>query len=163
VKPADLKASLAAILSSSIASLCCLLPLTILVLGLGSGAFLAGTTRYSSVFIPAGALGLGLAWSLYVRERRRCARQGCAMGGRRLNLAVLLASTVVLVAAVTLTALPDSAAPLVASWDRQAAVAEGTGALGRGDARPPQARETTSSDASMVSLPRVTLRVEGMY
>lgn len=39
-------------------SLCCVLPLTVIVLGLGSGAFMAVTMRYRWLLIPAGVLGV---------------------------------------------------------------------------------------------------------
>ncbi len=43
---APVGASVAAWIGADLSSLCCLLPLTVIVLGLGSGAFMAVTMRY---------------------------------------------------------------------------------------------------------------------
>ena len=45
---------IAGMAGATLASLCCLLPLTVVVLGLGSGAFMATTMVYRWLFIPAG-------------------------------------------------------------------------------------------------------------
>src|SRR2546427_10746894 len=50
-------AGVAAWLGAALSSLCCLLPLTIIVLGLGSGAFMAVPMRDPGVLVPAGGLG----------------------------------------------------------------------------------------------------------
>lgn len=165
MKLTDLKSSAAAVLSASIASLCCLLPLVVVVLGLGSGAFMAVTMRYTYIFIPVGILGTGLGYYLYFRERQRCASLGCAMGGRRMNLALLAVSTVVLAAAVTLTAMPDYTARLIASWGGQVTmegVGDGMGGSGQGDAATHPAQGSASSDKGEGVLASVTLRVDGM-
>lgn len=166
MKPADLKPSLTAILSASIASLCCLLPLVVVVLGLGSGAFMAVTMRYTSIFIPVGALGTGLGYYLYFRERRRCDRLGCPMGGRRANLALLAASTLVLGVAVTLTAMPEYTARLIASWGGQVAMEEMGGMGGSsptGATRHPAGGSAVSGEGQATgAIASVTLRVDGM-
>ncbi len=48
-----------------LASLCCLLPLTVVVLGVGSGAFMATTMAYRWLLIPAGVLAVGLGFALW--------------------------------------------------------------------------------------------------
>jgi len=65
-------AGLAAWVGAGLSSLCCLLPLAIITLGLGSGAFMAVTMQYRWILIPAGVLGVTAGFMLYVRERRRC-------------------------------------------------------------------------------------------
>jgi len=166
VKLADLKSSATAVVSASISSLCCLLPLVVVVLGLGSGAFMAITMRYTYIFIPVGILGTGIGYYLYFRERRRCARLGCPMGGRRVNLTLLLSSTVVLAAAVTLTALPDYTARLIASWGGQVAMEDmaGMGGSSPSGATAPQARGSASvpEGGATGAVASVTLRVDGM-
>lgn len=162
MKLADLKSSAAAVVSASISSLCCLLPLVVVVLGLGSGAFMAVTMRYSFIFIPVGILGTGLGYYLYFRERRRCDRLGCRMSGHRVNLVLLVTSSLVLGVAVTLTALPDYTARLIASWGGQVAMEDGMGGSGRGDATTHQAQRPASSDKGESILASVTLRVDGM-
>ena len=97
-----------------LSSLCCLLPLTVIVLGLGSGAFMAVTMQYRWVLIPAGMAGVASGFGLYVRERRRCARLACRMAGSRLTLAVLILATVVVSAAIALDRLPELTSDLIA-------------------------------------------------
>jgi glucose dehydrogenase len=107
-------ASLAAWLGATLSSLCCLLPLAVIVLGLGSGAFMAVTMQYRWILIPTGALGVAAGFALYARERRRCARLACHMAGSRLTLALLIVAAVVVSAAVALDQLPELTADLIA-------------------------------------------------
>ncbi len=153
MKISDLKSSAVAVLSASVSSLCCLLPLLVVVLGLGSGVFMTVTMKYSFIFIPAGILGTGAGYYLYVRERKRCDRLGCRMVGRRANLALLVVSTVVLGVAVTLTALPDYTARLIASWSGPAAM---EGKMGR------SAGQGAADRVGPVALASATLGVDGM-
>lgn len=90
-----------------LSSLCCLLPLTVILLGLGSGAFMATTMRYRWLLIPAGVLGIAAGFALYVRERRRCDALGCRMVGSRITLALLLVATVVVATSVMLDRFPE--------------------------------------------------------
>ncbi len=153
MKISDLKSSTVAVLSASVSSLCCLLPLLVVMLGLGSGAFMTVTMKYSYIFIPVGILGTGTGYYLYVRERKRCDRLGCRMVGRRANPALLVVSTVVLGVAVTLTALPDYTARLIASWSGTAAM---EGKMGR------SAGQGAADPLGTVALASATLRVDGM-
>jgi hypothetical protein len=73
----SLGAGVAAWAGAVLSSLCCLLPLAIIVLGLGSGAFMAVTMQYRWILIPAGILGVGAGFVLYARERRRCKQLAC--------------------------------------------------------------------------------------
>lgn len=164
MKVSDLKSSVAAVISALISSLCCLLPLVVVVLGLGSGAFMAVTMKYSLIFIPAGILGTGAGYYLYVRERRRCHRLGCRMVGGRLNLVLLVMSTLVLSISITLTASPDYTAHLIASWGGTAPMEDGmSGPAGHGvgaqaGSPPPSSRESGAT----VPVARVTIQVDGM-
>ena len=162
MKLAGLKSSGVAILSASVASLCCLLPLIVIVLGLGSGAFMAVTMQYTSVFLPVGILGTAAGYVLYFRERRRCDRLGCAMADSRINLVLLLVSTVVLAAAVTLTALPDYTARLIASWGGMAAMEPGAMASPAPVAHPATAGPVSGPQGPAMAAATVTLQVEGM-
>ena len=58
MKPETIGAGVVAWVGASLASLCCLLPLTVIALGLGSGAFMAVTMQYRWIFIPAGIAGV---------------------------------------------------------------------------------------------------------
>lgn len=107
-------ASVVAWVGAALSSLCCLLPLAVIVLGLGSGAFMAVTMQYRWVLIPAGVPGVGLGFVLYVRERRRCARLACRMAGSRLTLGLLVAASLVVAAAIVLDRFPEMTSDLIA-------------------------------------------------
>ncbi len=110
---ADLKSGFLAIVTAGVSSLCCLLPLTVILLGLSSGAFMMTTMRYRAIFIPAGVIGVGLGWLLHVQERRRCNALGCRMAGGTLNLSLLLVASLVVAAAVALDQFPGVTADLL--------------------------------------------------
>ena len=109
-------AGVVAWIGAALSSLCCLVPLAVIVLGLGSGAFMASTMRYRSVLIPAGAAGVVTGFALYARERRRCTAAACRMIGSRATLALLVAAGLVVLAAVALDRFPDITADLLARW-----------------------------------------------
>ncbi len=96
-----------------VSSLCCVLPLTIVLLGLGSGAFMATTMKYTAIFVPIGVASVSVGFYLYFREKRRCANVGCRMVGRTLNLVLLGVSAVVVATAVFLTLFPGLSANLL--------------------------------------------------
>jgi mercuric ion transport protein len=103
----DLRAGLVSFGSAFIASLCCLLPLAVVLLGLGSGAFMMVTMEYRSVLLPIGIGGVGLGYFFYLRESRRCQAAGCAFAGRKLNLSLLALATIMLLAEVALATFPE--------------------------------------------------------
>jgi hypothetical protein len=96
-----------------LASLCCLLPLSVVVLGLGSGAFMATTMAYRWLLIPAGVLGVGLGVVLYARGRRRCDALGCRVAGARLTLALLIAASLVVATAIVLDQFPETTSDIL--------------------------------------------------
>ena len=108
----NLKPAVVSLLGAFAASLCCLLPLAVIVLGLGSGAFMATTMRYQWILLPLGILAVTAGYVWYFRERRRCQGLVCAMAGGRLNLVALGLATVVLLGEVVLVAFPERASQL---------------------------------------------------
>src|SRR5262245_64925451 len=104
---AALAAGVVAWVGAALASLCCLLPLTVIVLGLGSGAFMATTMPYCWLLLPAGIVGIGAGFILYVRERRRCDTLTCRMAGRRTALALLILASLVVGTTVVLDRFPE--------------------------------------------------------
>lgn len=96
-----------------VSSLCCVLPLVIVLLGLGSGAFMATTMKYTALFIPVGVASVSVGFYLHFREKRHCATAGCRMAGSTLNLVFLSVSAVVVAAAVLLTLFPGTSANLL--------------------------------------------------
>lgn len=104
----DLKSGLVSFGGAFVASVCCLLPLTVVLLGLGSGAFMVTTMRLRPLFLPLGILVVGTGYYVYFCERRRCEAMGCRMAGSRLNLALLGVATVMLAIEVAFVLFPDA-------------------------------------------------------
>lgn len=109
----SLKAGLVSFSSAFVASLCCLLPLVVVLLGLGSGAFMMATMQYRFILLPVGLLGVAFGYYFYFREKRQCATVGCAFFGRKLNLALLVLATVMLGAEVLLAVFPETTSTLL--------------------------------------------------
>jgi hypothetical protein len=97
-----------------LSSLCCLLLLAVIVLGLGNGAVMATTMRHMSLLIPAGVLGIAAGFVLYTRERRRCDVRGCRMAGSWVTLAGLIVASAVVAASTVLDRFPDMTSDLLA-------------------------------------------------
>ncbi len=114
MKAGSVGAGLAAWAGAALSSLCCLLPLAVIVLGLGSGAFMAVTMQYRWILIPAGVLGVTAGFLLYVLERRRCAQLACRMAGSRLTLAVLIVASFVVATSIALDRFPEMTSDLLA-------------------------------------------------
>ena len=110
----SLGASVAAWVGAVLSSLCCLLPLAVIALGLGSGGFMAVTMPYRWLLIPLGVIGIVTGFGLYLRERRRCEALACRMAGRRISLALLILATVVVGASMVLDRFPEATADLLA-------------------------------------------------
>jgi len=114
LRPGAVGAGVAAWVGAALSSLCCLLPLAIIVLGLGSGAFMAVTMKYRGVLIPAGVVGVTTGFTLYVRERRRCNAAACRMAGSRVTLALLIMAGLVVTASIALDRFPELTSGLLA-------------------------------------------------
>ncbi len=113
MKVGTIGASLVAWSGAALSSLCCLLPLAVIVLGLGSGAFMSVTMRYRWLLIPAGVLGVAGGFVLYARERRRCDALGCRMAGSRVTLAVLIVASMIVATSIVLDRFPEMSADLL--------------------------------------------------
>jgi mercuric ion transport protein len=119
VKSGSLGAGTAAWIGAVLSSLCCLLPLAVIALGLGSGAFMAVTMRYRWLLIPAGVLGVAIGFVLYARERRRCTAAACRMAGSRVTLALLVLAAVVVTTSIALDRLPELTSDVLAYLTRE--------------------------------------------
>jgi copper chaperone CopZ len=90
-----MKAKHAGILSAILGSICCVGPLLLVALGLGTTAALIA--RYHWLFVTAAMGILAWAWVKYFREKTRCTCEHRAMISRGLSLLTLLiASAIVL-------------------------------------------------------------------
>ena len=148
--------------SAAISSLCCLLPLAVVALGLGSGAFMAITMRYSHIFIPTGIVGVSLGYYLYFRERRRCAQLVCQMAGSRVNLALLIVSTLILISATTLVAFPSYTNALITSMGGEVAMGSRQAKQSGATRQNMTVQGLTSRSDPHVVEARVTLQVTGL-
>ncbi len=110
---AHLKAGLISFGGAFLSSLCCLLPLVVILLGLGSGAFMMTTMQFRPLFLPLGFLGVGSGYYLYFRERRRCQTLACRMAGARFNLALLIVATFMLAIEMVFILFPEALWSLV--------------------------------------------------
>src|SRR5882724_8354833 len=88
-----MKAKHAGILSALLATTCCVGPLLLIAVGLGSGAAFVG--RYHWFFLIAGIAMLTLAWAKYLREKTVCDCEHKTMQGRRSGMFTLLIATVI--------------------------------------------------------------------
>lgn len=113
MKLADLKAGGLASGGAVLASLCCLLPLVVVLLGIGSGAFMAMTLRYRPLLLTLGVAGVSGGFWLYLREGQRCAAVGCQMEARRVNGGLLTLATCILLAEIFLALLPEWSSKLI--------------------------------------------------
>lgn len=107
-------ASVVAWIGAALASLCCLLPLAVIVLGLGSGAFMATTMQYRWLLVPAGIIGIVTGFALYLRESRRCDALACRMAGSRLTLGLIILATLVVATTIVLDRFPAFTSDLLA-------------------------------------------------
>lgn len=108
------KAFIISIPSAVVASLCCVLPLGVVLLGLGSGTFMMVTMRYSKIFIPIGVIGVGLGYFFYFQERKKCKAMACRMTGGTLNLIALIFATVLVLMAIVFNVFPETIASFLA-------------------------------------------------
>lgn len=111
---APVGAGVIAWIGAVLSSLCCLLPLAIIVLGLGSGAFMVVTMQYRWILIPLGVLGVITGFVLYARKRRLCDAMACRMAGSRVTLALLILAGVVVATSIVLDQFPESTSELLA-------------------------------------------------
>jgi copper chaperone CopZ len=88
-----MKANFAGILSALLATTCCVGPLVLVAIGLGSGA--AFVRRYHWLFLIAGIAVLTWAWAKYLREKTVCDCERKTMQGRRSGMFTLLIATVI--------------------------------------------------------------------
>lgn len=97
-----MKASRLGILSAIVASSCCVLPVLLVVAGLGSLGVGSLLGRFHWGFIGVALALLIYAWRVYFKERRRCRAASCEMkSGKTTKWALLVASLIVF----TLTSL----------------------------------------------------------
>lgn len=93
-----MKVGVLGIFSAIFASICCVLPLLLIFLGLGSLGVGAAISRYHWLFLGIGVLLVVLAWGYYFKEKQ--------MRSKRLTQIILIAASVVVVIFVLLSLYP---------------------------------------------------------
>jgi len=91
-----MKAKYAAILAAVLGSICCVGPLLLIAVGLGTSAAVIG--RYHWFFFIGAFAILVWAWAKHFREKARCACEHRPMDGRRLSFFTLLIASVIVLA-----------------------------------------------------------------
>lgn len=95
------------IVAGLLAASCCLLPIALIATGLAGAGVMMTMMRFEWLTLPLGVVGLGVAFALYGRSRRRCDAAGCRFVGRRLNQIALSLATVLVVIALLLKIFPS--------------------------------------------------------
>ena len=120
-----MKAKYAGIFSALLATTCCIGPLLVVAIGLGSGAAFVG--RYHWLFLIAGIAVLTWAWAKYLREKTMCDCEHKTMQGRRSGIFTLLIATVIVLGFGSLNISRYVFASAPASAQTQTQLANGLG------------------------------------
>ena len=91
-----MKAKSAGILAAVLGSICCVGPLLLIAVGLGTGAAVIG--RYHWFFVIGAFAVLAWAWVRHFREKTRCACENQPMNDQRVSLFTLLIASVIVLA-----------------------------------------------------------------
>src|SRR5438128_6742627 len=116
-----MKAKRAGILAAILASTCCIGPLLLVAIGVGSGAVFVG--RYHWFFLIAGMAVLTWAWAKYLREKTICDCEHKPMEGRRSGMLTLLLVTALVLgfAGLNISRYVFASAPVSAPTETQLA------------------------------------------
>lgn len=83
------------ILSALTASICCVGPLVLILLGLGGLGLGAVIGKFHWYFILGAALLLAFAWANFFKEKKSCETQACTMEGKKMTRNILILASVV--------------------------------------------------------------------
>ena len=89
-----------------LAASCCLVPIALIATGVAGAGLMMTMMRYEWLTLPLGIGGLGGAYALYFRERRRCDSAGCRLVGEGATQLMLGLATVVVAVALLLKVFP---------------------------------------------------------
>ena len=95
------------VVAGLLAASCCLLPLSLIAIGVAGPGLMMTMMHYDWLTLPLGVGGLGGAHILRFRQRRRCDRTGCRLMGQRTTTYVLSFASAVIVAALLLRLFPS--------------------------------------------------------
>lgn len=101
------------VIAALLAASCCVLPLTLIVLGVAGAGVMMQMMRYEWITLPLGVLGLSAAWTLYYRDKKRCETSACRFAGRRVRQIILGGATLVVGVALLLRLFPSWTAAIL--------------------------------------------------
>ena len=95
------------VVAGLLAASCCLLPLSLIAIGVAGPGLMMNMMDYDWLTLPPGVGGLAGAHLLHFRQRRRCDLAGCRLIGQRATTCVLSFASVIVVAALLLRLFPS--------------------------------------------------------
>ncbi len=151
---------------------CCVLPLVLIVAGLGGSLLTVFLVKYKTYLMTLAVLALLYSWSIYVRDARECATQLCEIAGGKLRKWMLGANTAVVVFFLIITYTPAGALVGVDFQGESLAAVNSAGQAAPAAKIPPldlPVFAKQAADAGPVEvadgasrMERLSLRVEGM-
>lgn len=92
-----MKAKNLGIFSAIFASICCVGPVVLILLGLGTLGIGAIIGKYHWWFLSAGILLIIIAWRYYFKEKKTCDLRACQMENKKLTLFILVIATLIVI------------------------------------------------------------------
>lgn len=92
-----MKAKNLGIFASVFASICCVGPLLLILLGLGTLGIGALIDKYHWWFLGGGVLLITIAWRAYFKEKRTCELKACLMENKRPTQIILMLATLIVI------------------------------------------------------------------
>lgn len=90
-----MKAKNLGIFSAVFASICCVGPLVLILLGLGTLGIGAIIGKYHWYFVGGGVFLISIAWRYYFKEKRACDLKSCQMENKNVTLVTLIIATLI--------------------------------------------------------------------
>ena len=159
-------------IATAFGSLCCIVPLILLGVGLGGTMLPMFFVSYKVPFLTAAVMALGLAWFLYLRDKKRCLAEGCPLVGSRFRLWMLRGNTLAVVVFMLISLTPVGVVmgnilfppPDLEALAVQAPPSIGTPVAGKGGSLLPAGpgAEAPVAGAALAKAKQISLRVEGM-
>jgi hypothetical protein len=151
---------------------CCVLPLVLIVAGLGGSLLTVFLVKYKTYLMTLAVLALLYSWSIYARDARECATRLCEIAGGRFRKWMLGANTAVVVFFLIITYTPAGALVGVDFQGESVIAANVAGQSAPAAKIPPLAlpafakQTADAAPAGMADgatrMERLSLRVEGM-
>lgn len=100
------------VISAISASICCIGPLILIALGLGSLGIGTVINKYHWVFLAAGVLLIIFSWRKYFKEKKKCDIKKCQIENKRATLITLIIATAIVLSFMGLNLYTYIGAPI---------------------------------------------------